>query len=96
METIGILEHDNDIDIFCLHFVAFPLIEAALVRCQYMWNNHKMRTEREMTPNQLFISGLTQLAQEEDEENRFTELEQVKSELQKLDARINNPICLHF
>lgn len=84
METIGILEHDNDVDIFCLHFVAFPMIEAALVRCQEMWNNHKIRTEGEMTPNQLFISGLTQLAQEEEEENRFTELEQVKLKFNNL------------
>ena len=79
MEWKGILVHDSDVDLFVLHFVAFPLLLAALERCKNSWNHHKIRTEKEMTPFQLYIMGLSNLAQAETEDEQFSELDQVLS-----------------
>ncbi|RHZ81757.1 hypothetical protein Glove_117g320 [Diversispora epigaea] len=51
---------DNEIDLFCLHYVFQPRIEVALKEFICSWNNHKLRTESNFTPRQLFISGVIQ------------------------------------
>ena len=59
-EESGILDPLNEIDIFCLHFVYIPLINSALDSFIESWNNHPISTERNRTPNQLFIEGSLQ------------------------------------
>lgn len=74
MEKIGLLDPEDDVDIFCLHYVAEHLIQAAVVRFQRSWNYHKIRTEGHKSPNQIFIAGLTALR---NSVCTFSELEQV-------------------
>ena len=52
---MGLLDPENDVDIFCLHYVAEIVIQAAAVRFQRLWNDHKIRTEGHKSPNQIFI-----------------------------------------
>lgn len=72
---MGLLDPGDDIDIFCLHYVAEHLIQAAAVRFQRSWNYHKIRTEGHKSPNQIFIAGLTALRKSG---STFSELEQVR------------------
>ncbi len=60
MEEQGELDPLNDIDIFCLHKVFRPRINSALNAFVESWNNHPISTERNLTPNQLFIRGALQ------------------------------------
>ena len=47
----------NEVDLFCLHWVFTPRINAALESFVESWNNHPVSTARNRTPNQLFIQG---------------------------------------
>ena len=51
----------NERDLFALHYVFIPRINEALQSFQEAWNHHHIRTERGMTPNQLFVAGALQL-----------------------------------
>ena len=61
------LEHHNMLDpineshLFALHYVFLPRINEALQHFQESWNQHGIRTERGMTPNQLFTAGALRL-----------------------------------
>lgn len=57
LEDDGTLDPLNEIDIFCLHYVFNPRINKNLASFVESWNNHPVSTERNRTPNQLFISG---------------------------------------
>ena len=74
MELSSILNPDSDLDIFCLHYVAFSLIQNALDRFKMSWNNHSIRTEGHKSPYQLYVSGLAGLR---NHGSHFTELKQV-------------------
>lgn len=60
MEDTGILTPDHDIDLFCLHVVYTPLINKALEIFKGSWNNHKLSSEGNATPQQLYIRGMLQ------------------------------------
>lgn len=79
MEDQGILDIDNESDIFCLHFVATNLLQRSLSGFRLAWNNHRLRTEKNMSPNMLYTSGLALLSAMRDENSpdEFTELVQV-------------------
>lgn len=47
----------NEIDLYCLHRVFLPRINAALDAFAESWNNHPISGERNFSPNQLFIHG---------------------------------------
>ena len=64
MEHSGILDPDNDIDLFCLQRVFLPRIQIHLNSFRVGWCNHRMRTEHNMTPHQLWVQGLSNLAGE--------------------------------
>lgn len=57
LEDERLLDPDNDVDIWALHFVYLPRIEKTLKRFKQQWNNHSLRTARSQTPAQLFVSG---------------------------------------
>ena len=59
MEGQGVLDADNEVHLFCLHYIYLQRIDAALVSFTNAWNNHPIRTERNLTPIQLWISGLS-------------------------------------
>ena len=42
-----------DIDLYALHFVFVPRINNMLQEFSSMWNNHSVRTERNLTPLQI-------------------------------------------
>lgn len=61
MESIGILNPSNDVDIFCLHTVASQLLSKIVAEFQQGWNRHPLSTEHNLSPIQLFWQGLLKL-----------------------------------
>lgn len=57
LENEDLLDPADKIDIGCLHLVFLPKINKMLELFQNMWNNHKVRTERNRSPLQ-FMMGL--------------------------------------
>ena len=57
LESESKLDPLNETDIYCLHYVFLPRINAALEAFVDTWNNHPLSTEHNQTPNQLFIRG---------------------------------------
>lgn len=56
LEDEGILDPDNEIDIYCLHQTLHKRINTRLLEFTRSWNNHPLSTEGNLTPLQLFHS----------------------------------------
>jgi hypothetical protein len=54
MENSGILNHESDVDIMCLHYVATPLIQDILSQSQSLWNLNILPAEDHHNACQLF------------------------------------------
>ena len=57
LESEGLLDPLNHVDIFCLHYVFLPRIQHSLQEFQASWNLHGLSTEGRMSPTQLFFEG---------------------------------------
>ena len=67
MEDDLILNVDNDIHIFCLHYVFIhyvfiPRINHAIGQFMDAWNVHPLSGMNNMSPIQLWIAGLARVA----------------------------------
>lgn len=58
LEDSGLLDPLVDLHIFALHYVYIPRINAALKEFKEQWNHHGLRTERSLSPLQLYTEGL--------------------------------------
>eukprot|EP00111_Clytia_hemisphaerica_P023888 TCONS_00070358-protein len=58
MEENGLLQRELNIDRFALHFVFLPRIQNSLNQFQEGWNHHKLSTEHNKTPYQLWLLGM--------------------------------------
>lgn len=58
MEESGVLDVNDLVHMYCLHYVYRPRISADLNQWRDGWNNHGIRTENYKTPLQMFISGM--------------------------------------
>ena len=57
MEQEGLLDVDNEVHLFCLHYIFIPRINDSLVEFMNAWNTHPLSTVRNLSPQQLWISG---------------------------------------
>lgn len=57
MEITGILDPDDEVHLFCLHYIFIPRINSSLSQFMTMWNVHPLRTESNHSPNQLWMTG---------------------------------------
>lgn len=53
-----ILDPDNDIHRYSLQHVYLPVIQERLDTFRAAWNNHRLRTESNRTPNQIWMEGM--------------------------------------
>ena len=58
LEDNQVLTADNNTDLFCLHYVFLPRINAQLETFRQAYNRHRLRTERNMSPLQLWVRGM--------------------------------------
>ena len=61
LEGIRVLDHLNEIHLFCLHYIYVPRINRHLNEWQGGWNMHSLRTEHNCSPMQLYTLGMQQL-----------------------------------
>ena len=65
MEEAGILDRNNVLHLFSLHYVFLPRINTALDSFVEAWNLHPIRTERNWTPEQIWMNGMIDLRNEQ-------------------------------
>lgn len=58
LEDAGLLSPDNEIDRYVLHCAYLPEINARLTMFQKAWNSHRLRTENNRTPQQIWLDGM--------------------------------------
>ena len=58
LEDDGVLDPSNETDLFCLHFVFLPRINAQLETFRQAYCRHRLRTEHNRTPVQLWVNGM--------------------------------------
>lgn len=61
-----VLDVNCPLDLYALHVVFTPIIQTHLDMFSEGWAHHKLRTERNRTPKQLWILGLQTCADEDD------------------------------
>lgn len=61
LEQNGLLDPDNESDLFCLHYVFLPRMNETLEQFRLAHNNHSLSTEKNQTPVQLFYGNLNLL-----------------------------------
>lgn len=58
MEHHDLLDNDNEVDLFCLHYVFIPRINKALEEFSSAYNHHGIRTTHCWSPLQMWINGM--------------------------------------
>ena len=58
LEDCGVLQIADEIHLYGLHFVFLPRINRHLQAWKEGWIHHKIRTEGNHTPMQLYIMGM--------------------------------------
>ena len=56
LEESGALRPSNDADIYALHYIYLPRINASLQDFMHGWNNHPLSTENNLPPLQLYTA----------------------------------------
>ena len=56
LENEGVLDIENEVDLFCLHYVYLPRIQESLQVFKQGWNHHALSTECGWSPMQLFTA----------------------------------------
>lgn len=57
LEEENLLDLSNPLHLFCCHYVFLPRLQVNLDIFKQGWDNHPMRTEQNLTPNQLWELG---------------------------------------
>lgn len=57
MEDDQILDVDDEVHLFCLHFIYIPRINRSLCQFTEAWNNHPLSSMSQLSPVQLWITG---------------------------------------
>ena len=60
LEAINELDADNEVHIFCLHYVFLPRINSSLRAFWSAWNAHPMQSEHGLSPDQLWLQGMAE------------------------------------
>ena len=61
-EDNGVLDPNNEVDLYCLHYIFLGRINKSLSEFMQCWNNHAISSEGSKTPYQLFFEGLNYMA----------------------------------
>ena len=73
LESEGYLDPLNQVDLFWLHYIFLPQINHNLLEFMGSWNHHKLSTEGNRTPYQLFFEGMLYRSNERNASQRMPE-----------------------
>ena len=71
MEATGVLDADDEVDLFLLHCVFLPRINSSLAQFSKAWNLHPLHTERNWSPTKIWINNMLPLIDLEDTTESF-------------------------
>lgn len=60
MEEEGLIDLSNEMQLFCMHYVFLPRLKSDLDSFLHSWNRHPIRTEGNLSPEQLWFIGMLQ------------------------------------
>ena len=75
LEDIGVLDVNDLLDIYALQFVFLPIIQSQLDIFREGWAHHSLRTEKNKSPMQLWILGLSQMQESNPSSNEVSSVE---------------------
>lgn len=58
LEGVGLLDPNDDYDLFALYYIYFPLLNCHLQQFRCAWRHHPLCTERNQIPQQLWVVGM--------------------------------------
>ena len=58
LEQNGVLNLENEFHMFILHTIFLPRINHCLMEFKALFNNHKLPTENNRTPNQIWVEAM--------------------------------------
>jgi len=61
-EDEGVLDVDNDTHLIALQLIFLPVINARMNSFRQAWNSHRMRTDGNRSPQQIWVQGMLQNA----------------------------------
>jgi hypothetical protein len=67
LEELNLLDVTDPLDLYALHFVFLPVIQNHLDMFRTGWAHHKVRTEGNRSPQQLWILGFHSIAEADDD-----------------------------
>lgn len=62
LESVRLLDPNDELQLFCLHYVFLPRIRAHLQAWKDAWIKHPMRSEHNLSPEQLWTAGMQSIA----------------------------------
>ncbi len=65
MEDLKILNVENKVHMFCIHYIYITRINAALSKFLNAWNLHPLSSMNNLSPIQLWIAGLSRNVNED-------------------------------
>lgn len=68
LEEDGLLDLSDSLHVFCTHYVFIPRLQRDLHTFSEGWDNHPLRSEGGLTPNQLWVLGHMQNSTQDEEE----------------------------
>ncbi|XP_068690585.1 uncharacterized protein [Montipora foliosa] len=87
LEVCGVLSPDNEIHIFCLHYIFIPRYNAALEKFVSAWNHHGLSSSGSRTPLQLWMLGMNSVAP-----SNLTVAQELFSEIEAYGIDWNGPL----
>ena len=58
LEEVGVLDPDNEMDLFILQCLYKPLISHSLKKFFNAWNSHPLRTEHNWSPKRIWFNSI--------------------------------------
>ena len=95
MEYSGLLDENDDNDIYALHYVYLPRIRASLHEFEGQWNNHAMRTVSHKSPLAVWHTSILQSVNDDNLFEMQGELYGVDFEGPVTDIETNNNVIVN-
>ncbi|XP_047667772.1 uncharacterized protein zgc:174680 isoform X2 [Tachysurus fulvidraco] len=94
LEVDGMLDVSDSLHVFCAHYVFLPRLKRDLHTFSEGWDNHPLRSENGLTPNQMWIMGHMHNSSGDDEEN-FQNLELFGTDWETFDSITEYDVGVH-
>ncbi|XP_058642213.1 uncharacterized protein LOC131546568 [Onychostoma macrolepis] len=93
LEEDGLLDLSDSLHVFCAHYVFLPRLKRNLHTFSEGWDNHPLRSESGLTPNQMWIMG--HMHNSSGDEENFQNLELFGTDWETFDCVTEDDVGVH-